>query len=142
MRTRVIHSLKILIVGTERIYLFFKNTVLLTTYRNVTASLSSADMHFRKIDSYIEIILKLARLFQQQGDDMWNSPVFPLPSKISFTQKYFCPTNISVLIADWCLIKTHYQSPFTVTLCASKYTLDLYTLRLYTVVRRRPYTSV
>jgi hypothetical protein len=48
----VIHLLKILIVGTERSYLFLKNIVLLATYLNVTASLSSGDMHLRILDCF------------------------------------------------------------------------------------------
>ena len=49
----IIHnSIVVLFVGTEYSYLFLNNIVLLATYLNVTAKLSSGDTHVRKFDCF------------------------------------------------------------------------------------------
>ena len=111
----IIHnSIIVLFVGTKWSYFFLKNIVLLAIYCNVTASLSSADMQFRKFHCFLnivsntiqnvpicfrqhsEIITNLARLFQQLMKKRVEFPIFSLLSNISFTHIPFYSTNIRI----------------------------------------------
>jgi hypothetical protein len=85
-----------------------------------------------------EIIIKLARFFQQLKKKRVEFSIF-FSSKISFTHIPFCSSKIRIfnsgLVSNK---KTYYQSPFSTTLCASKY---VYTRDLYTAVAERNVTT-